>query len=61
MGLPAMLRMVKVVVAYFREYRTKYGHFVKRNVMLGVWGASAAALTARGWIFYGSRSVHYSR
>eukprot|EP00752_Nemacystus_decipiens_P012857 g11384.t1 len=61
MGLPAMLRMVKVVVAYFREYRIKYGRFVKRNVMLGGWAVSAVGLTVRGWIFYGSRSAHYSR
>lgn len=61
MGLPAMLRMVTVVVVYFREYRAKYGCFVKWKVLLGVWAVSAVALTVRGWIFYGSRSVHYSR
>lgn len=56
-----MLRMIKVVVAYFKEYRVKYGRFTKRNFMLGAWAVSAAALTVRGWIFFGSRSVHYSR
>ena len=60
-GLPAMLRMVNVVVAYFKEYRVKYGRFMKRNFMLGVWAVGAAALTVRGWIYFGSRSVHYSR
>lgn len=60
-GLPAMLRIVKVVVAYFKEYRVKYGRFMKRNFMLGAWAVGAAALTVRGWIYFGSRSVHYSR
>lgn len=61
MGLPAMLRMVKVVVAYFKEYRIKYGRFMKRKVILGAWAVSAVGLSVRGWIFYGARSGHYSR
>lgn len=61
MGLPAVFRMVNIVVAYFKKYRLKYGRYVKPKVMLGVWAVCAAGLTVRRWIFYGSRSSHYSR
>ncbi|CAM9333328.1 unnamed protein product, partial [Ectocarpus sp. 8 AP-2014] len=55
-----LIRAIRLVIAYNREYRLKYARFVKRKHALGFWAVISIGLTIRAGLSFGTDPAHYS-
>ncbi|CAM9839738.1 unnamed protein product, partial [Ectocarpus fasciculatus] len=55
-----LIRAVRLVIAYNRQYRLKYARFVKRKNALGLWAVASIGITLRAGLFFGTDPAHYS-